>query len=272
MQRITDTFAACRAEGRAAFMPYIVAGDPDLETTARLLPALEAAGADLIELGIPFSDPLADGPTNQKGSERALRSGTTLAGVLGTLKAARAAGLSVPVNLMGYYNPFFHYGVERLMRDAAEAGADGFIIPDLQPDDAEEVATLAEAEGLATIFLIAPTSTDARLEKVGRASRGFVYAVSLTGVTGARDSLPPELGSFLERARRFTDLPIGVGFGISTPEMARGVGALADGVIVGSAIVRRVGEAAEAGEDPVPSVADFVRSLAGALRESGLPS
>jgi tryptophan synthase alpha chain len=267
MQRITDTFAACRADGRAAFMPYIVAGDPDLATTARLLPALEGAGADLIELGIPFSDPLADGPTNQLGAERALRSGATLRGVLETLKAARADGLRAPVNLMGYYNPFFHYGLERLMADAADAGADGLIIPDLQPDDAEEVSGLAEAHGLATVFLIAPTSTDARLEKVARASRGFVYAVSLTGVTGVRESLPPELGSFLERARRVIDLPLGVGFGISTPGMAREVGRLADGVIVGSAIVRRVGEAAEAGADPVPPVAEFVRSLADALRE-----
>lgn len=264
MGRIEDTFARCRAAGRAAFMPYLVAGDPDLETTARLLPAFAEAGADLIELGVPFSDPMADGSTNQRAAERALRSGTTLRGVLDMVKTIRPA-LSVPINLMGYYNPFFHYGLERFFRDAAEAGVDGLIVPDLQPDDAAEVRAYADAAGVATIFLIAPTSTPERLALVARESRGFVYAVSLSGVTGERTTLPPDLSTFVDRAASAISLPLAVGFGISTPAMARGVAAVADGVIVGSAIVKRIEAAVEGGADPVVAASSFVREMAGEM-------
>lgn len=267
MRQIENTFQRLKSEGRTAFMPYIMAGDPDLDTTRRLILAMEKAGANLIELGIPFSDPLADGPTNQLAAERALKSGTTLPRVLQMVKDLRRDS-RIPVVLMGYCNPFFHYGLERLCNDAAEAGADGLIIPDLQPDDVDEIRPYADAAGIDTVFLIAPTSTNVRLERVGQESRGFVYAVSLTGVTGARDSLPPELGDFIKRARAHTSLPIAVGFGIGTPDMARDVGAIADGVIVGSAIVKRIAAATEAGRDPVPDVEAFVADMTGALTPS----
>lgn len=272
MRRIEDTFARCRDAGRAAFMPYLVAGDPDLQTTARLLPAFAENGADLIELGVPFSDPMADGPTNQRAAERALKSGTTLRGVLDMVKAVRAS-VPIPINLMGYYNPFFHYGLERFFRDAAEAGVDGLIVPDLQPDDAAEVRSYADAAGVATIFLIAPTSTPERLACVARESRGFVYAVSLSGVTGERTSLPPDLASFVERAKAVIPLPLAVGFGISTPAMAQGVADVADGVIVGSAIVKRIEAAVEAGRDPVPETAAFIKEMAGhCVKRGGCPA
>lgn len=264
MSRIADVFARKKAEGRAAFMPYLMAGDPDLETTRRLIPALAEAGAGLIELGVPFSDPLADGPTIQEASVRALRNDTTLAGVLEVVRDVRQT-CDIPICLMGYYNPFFQYGIERLCRDAADAGADGFIIPDLQPDDVGEIRPHAEAAGLDTVFLVAPTSTDKRLDLAAQESRGFVYAVSLTGVTGARDALPPDLTNFIARARKHVSLPIAVGFGIKNAAMARQVAAVADGVIVGSAVVKIIAEAATSGSDPVPPAAAFVRELADAV-------
>lgn len=261
MSRVTETFARLKSAGRTAFMPYLVAGDPDLETSKRLVLALEEAGADLIELGVPFSDPLADGPTNQLAAARALRGGTTLRKVIGLVEELRAS-TAVPILLMGYYNPFLRYGLEALCRDAAAAGADGLIIPDLQPDDAGEIRGAADRYGLDTVFLIAPTSPPSRLAAVARESRGFVYAVSLTGVTGERQSLPDALSDFIKSARERIDLPLAVGFGISTPEMVRAVATIADGVIVGSAIVKRIGKATAEGTDPVPPVREFVRSLA----------
>lgn len=267
MTRIEDTFARCREAGRAAFMPYLVAGDPDMEATARLIIAFAEAGADLIELGVPFSDPMADGPTNQRAAERALLSGTTLRGILEMVKSIRAS-VSIPINLMGYYNPFFHYGLERFFQDAADAGVDGLIVPDLQPDDAAEVRDLADAAGVATIFLIAPTSTPARLARVAQESRGFVYAVSLSGVTGERTSLPPDLTAFVDRAKATIPLPLAVGFGISTPAMAQGVADVADGVIVGSAIVKRIEAAVEAGRDPVSETVPFLQSMVEACQKS----
>lgn len=267
MERIAAAFDRARTEKRALFMPYLVAGDPDLETSKRLILALAEAGAGMIELGVPFSDPMADGPTNQLAAQRALASGTTLPGILAMVKELRA-DCDIPINLMGYLNPFYRYGLETLFHDAAEAGVDGFIIPDLQPDDVAEVRAHADATGVATVFLIAPTSTPERLALVARESRGFVYAVSLTGVTGERQGLPPDLADFVARAREHIKLPIAVGFGISAPETAQAVGAVADGVIVGSAIVRRVAEASAAGSDPVPPVRDFAASLVAALAAS----
>lgn len=264
MSRISQTFAALKAENRTAFMPYLMAGDPDLDATRKLILAMAEAGADLIELGVPFSDPLADGPTNQLAAERALQSGTTLDGIFAMVRELRKDS-QIPVCLMGYYNPFFHYGLEAFCRNAAEAGVDGLIIPDLQPDDVAEIRPHADAAGLDTVFLIAPTSTPERLACVSRESRGFVYAVSLTGVTGTRTELPPELGSFLELARKHIDLPIAVGFGISNAEMAKGVSAVADGVIVGSAIVKRIAESVEKNADPLPPVKAFVATLSEAM-------
>jgi len=266
VSRIQATFQRLKEPGRAAFMPYVVGGDPDLETSRRILLSLEAAGADLVEIGIPFSDPLADGPTNQLGAERALKAGATLSGILDLVRDVRRES-SLPILLMGYCNPFFRYGLEAFCQDASAAGADGLIIPDLPPDNAVEIRSHADACGLDTVFLIAPTSTPARLELVAREASGFVYAVSLTGVTGALTELPPELAAFVARAREHIDLPICVGFGISTPAMARQVGSLADGVIVGSAIVRRIGEAAAAGRDSVPEVEALVAGMAAVLRQ-----
>lgn len=258
--RIADVFRRARERNRAALMPYLVAGDPDLPTSKRLVRAFAAAGADLLELGVPFSDPMADGPTNQAACQRALRSGTTLPKILEAIRDLRQ-DLDLPILLMGYYNPFFAYGLERFFHDAREAGVDGVILPDLPPDDASEIRSYADATGIATVFLVAPTSTPQRLHRVATESRGFVYAVSLTGVTGERDRLPEDLEDFLRRLRRTISLPIAVGFGIGTPAMVKTVARLADGVIVGSAIVRRIGEAVEGGRDPVPEIEDFVAKL-----------
>ncbi|MFH0911290.1 MAG: tryptophan synthase subunit alpha [Planctomycetota bacterium] len=264
MSRIRETFARLQAAGRAAFMPYLTAGDPDLDTTRRLVLAMEAAGANLVEVGIPFSDSIADGPTIQLANERALARGANVRGVLEMVRALRRES-EIPVLLMGSYNPVFIYGTAAFCRDAAAAGADGLIIPDLLPDEAEELSTPARTLGLDTVFLIAPTSTEERLRLVARESRGFVYAVSLTGVTGERKTLPPDLAEFLDRAKKVIALPIAVGFGIATPEMAREVARHAAGVIVGSAIVKRIRAACERGEDPCGPVAEFVRSMTGAL-------
>lgn len=264
MKRIEQAFARAKAEKRAAFMPYITAGDPDLDTTRRLVVAMAKAGADLIELGIPFSDPIADGPTIQLANERALKAGTTVTKIFECVRAIRAE-CDVPLILMGSYNPMYVRGIAACCKDAAEAGADGFIIPDLLPDHADELIVPAQANGLATVFLVAPTSTDERLKLVQEKSTGFVYAVSLTGVTGTRSSLPPELAAFVARVKNFITQPIGVGFGISTPEMAREVAGMAEGVIIGSAVVKRIADAAAKGMDPVPSVEEFVRSIRVAL-------
>jgi len=271
MSRIEESFARLKAEGRAAFMPFLAAGDPDLSTTRRLVAAMAGAGADLVEIGIPFSDPIADGPTIQQANERALAAGTKVRDVLGMVADLRRE-IEIPMLLMGSYNPVYIYGVEDFCRAAAQAGADGLILPDLPPDEAEELTGPAEAAGLDTVFLVAPTSTDERLRLAGRASRGFVYVVSLTGVTGERDRVAADLAEFLVRARQHIRLPLAVGFGISTPQMAREVGRQAEGVIIGSAIVKRIAAACEAGRDPVPDVEAFVREVAGAIRGNVRPT
>ncbi len=267
MSRIAETFTKLKEEDSAAFMPYLVAGDPDLATTLELLKGVSAAGADLIELGVPFSDPMADGPTNQLAAERALKSGTTMPKILDLVKEFRKTS-QTPIMLMGYYNPFFHYGLDKFCKDAAEAGVDGLIIPDLQPDDAGELKPHAIPNGIDPVYLIAPTSTPERLALVAKESRGFVYAVSLTGVTGARSKLPPELNDFIDTARISIDLPLCVGFGIGDPTMAREVAKFADGVIVGSAVVKRIAQAAEEGKSPVESVSVFVREMADATHNA----
>lgn len=236
MSRIAAVFESLRARRRPAFMPFVVAGDPDLRTTARVVETLVDAGADLVELGVPFSDPVADGPTNQRAYLRALAGGTQLAQVLDLVTALRRRH-SVPIVLLSYFNPIVQFGQARFCTEAVRAGVDGVVAPDLPPDEADDLIAAARPAGLDTIFLLSPTSTDARIRLVAQRSTGFIYCVSLTGVTGARDHLSPDVAALVGRIRTHTALPVCVGFGVSTPEQAQHVGAVADGVIVGSAIV-----------------------------------
>jgi tryptophan synthase alpha chain len=244
MSAIEAAFARCRAERRAAFIPYLTAGDPDLGTTAELLEALTLGGADIIELGVPFSDPIADGAVNQRAAARALASGTTLSGILELVAGCRER-LGVPVVLFTYFNPLLARGVESFAEQASASGVDGVLCVDLPPEEAagELRPALLEA-GVDPIFLLAPTSTRAREKAVAAASSGFVYYVSRTGVTGTREELAPELLRDAKRLRRRLKLPLAVGFGISSPEQVKAVGKVADGVVVGSALVRIVEERA----------------------------
>src|SRR6266542_5431315 len=261
MSRIAETFVRLKAEGRTALMPYLMVGFPERDSAVELAPALAAAGADLFELGVPFSDPLADGATIQRASERALANGVRLSFCLETVAALRARGVRAPLVLMGYFNPFLRYGLDRLAADAAAAGADGLIIPDLPPEEAAEFQSICRAAGLDLIFFVAPTTPDERIAEVARLARGFIYCVSLTGVTGARRELWEGLPDFLDRVRRHTDLPLVVGFGISTAAHVRQVGQHADGVIVASALINRLDDAAPAERTSV-AVA-YVRELQG---------
>ncbi|MDQ7842771.1 MAG: tryptophan synthase subunit alpha [Armatimonadota bacterium] len=236
MSRIGATFERLRLRRRPAFIPFIVAGDPDLHTTARVVEMLVDAGADLIELGVPFSDPVADGPTNQRAYQRALAAGTRLTDVL-TLVGELRRRMDIPVVLLSYYNPILQFGPASFCVEAVRRGVDGVVVPDLPSDEADELLAPARQCGLDTIFLLAPTSTDERIRLVAERCTGFVYCVSLTGITGMRDRLSGDLPDLVARIRARTRLPICVGFGVSTPEQAREVGAVADGVIVGSAIV-----------------------------------
>ncbi len=265
MSAIDEVFARAAAQGRAAFIPFLMAGDPDLETTAALLDAVAAGGADLIELGVPFSDPIADGPVNQRAAARALAAGTKLSGIL-QLVARHRDRLGVPIVLFTYFNPILARGVERFAEQAAASGVDGVLAVDLPPEEAEgELVPALRRQGVDTIFLLSPTSTRERVLRVAAASSGFVYYVSRTGVTGERTALAPELTRDLKRLRRRLDLPLAVGFGISSPAQVAAVGDLADGVVVGSALVRLI---EERGADP--GLADLVearvRELAAPLR------
>lgn len=242
MSAIDAAFARCRAERRAAFIPYLTAGDPDLGTTARLLEALTVGGADIIELGVPFSDPIADGPVNQRAAVRALTAGTTLSGILEMVAGCRER-LGVPVVLFTYFNPILARGVESFAEQAAASGVDGVLCVDLPPEEAaDELRPALLGAGVDPIFLLAPTSTRRREKVVAAASSGFVYYVSRTGVTGTREELAPELVREVKRLRRRLKLPLAVGFGISTPDQVEAVGKVADGVVVGSALVRIVEE------------------------------
>jgi tryptophan synthase alpha chain len=260
---IGHAFVLAREEGRAAFIPFLMAGDPDLEISAELALALAEAGADVVELGVPFSDPLADGPVNQAAAARALAAGATLAGVL-HLAAAVRARTAVPLVLFSYFNPIHRYGVRRFAEHAAASVVDGVLCVDLPPEEAAGAYLDALAgHGLEPVFLLAPTSTAARVKAVRRAGRGFVYYVSRTGVTGERDSLPAALTREVARLRRALALPVAVGFGIASVEQVRAVARVADGVVVGSALVRLVAE--HAGEpDLVPLVRERARRLAAA--------
>ncbi|HLG15815.1 MAG TPA: tryptophan synthase subunit alpha [Blastocatellia bacterium] len=239
MTRIEARFRELKRADRKAFIPYITAGDPDLETTAALIIELERSGADIIELGVPFSDPMADGPTIQRASERALRNGVGARDCLELVKQVRSRS-DVPIVLFSYLNPLLALGLDGLGRELSSAGVDGVLVTDLVPEEAGEFAGGIRAEGIDLIFLIAPTSTDERIKQAAEASSGFLYAVSRTGVTGVRQSLSDAAAALVGRARRFTELPIAVGFGVSTPEQVNEVWRHADGAVVGSRIVAEI--------------------------------
>ncbi len=262
--RIAAKFHELRARGESALIPYIVAGDPDLERTAQLVIELEARGADLIELGVPFSDPMADGPANQRASARGLASGATLAAIMAMVEELRKA-TEIPLILFGYFNPILHYGCERLCADAARAGMDALLVVDLPPEEADELARPAHAAGLDLIYLLAPTTPIERSNRIARSASGFLYYVSVTGVTGARAQLAADLEHNLAELRSVTKLPIGVGFGISTPEQARQVAAFADAVVVGSAISQLI-ENNVAADGLVSKVGEFAGALKAAMR------
>jgi len=264
VSRIAAAFADLRARDAVGLIPYFTAGDPDLDVTLDLVRAAVAEGADAIELGIPFSDPMADGPVLQRSAIRALASHTTLTRVLGAVATLRRE-ITVPIVLFGYYNPIFRYGVEAAARDAAAAGADGFLCVDLPPEENADLRAASRAHGLDLIALLAPTTPPARIKMIAKQASGFLYFVSVLGVTGGRDALPAELPGLVRQVRGLTDLPIGVGFGVQRPEQAAWVGGFADAVIVGSAIARVIEEAPR--RDVVSRVAGFVRGLRGAVRD-----
>ncbi|MCE1252798.1 MAG: tryptophan synthase subunit alpha [Anaerolineae bacterium] len=261
---INSAFSAARSTGRAALIPYLTVGYPDPQTSLSLVEAAANAGADLIELGLPFSDPLADGPTIQRSTQVALQQGITLARCIDFAAQLRKRGLKQPLIMMGYFNPLLSYGIKRFVEDAAGAGVDGFIIPDLPVDEAATMETACRENGRALVYLASPNTPAPRLALLAGRTSGFLYLVSVAGVTGARAGLPPDLQNFVSRARAVAQGPLAVGFGITTPEQAAAVGSLADGVIVGSALINAI----NAGEhDPAQAVYDFVNSLAMALKK-----
>lgn len=262
--RIVRRFAALAGEGRAGLVTFVTAGDPDPESGFEVLRALPKAGADVVELGMPFSDPMADGPAIQRSSRRALDAGQTLAGTLRMVARFREEDAETPVVLMGYYNPAFVYGPERFLDDARKAGVDGLIVVDLPPEADGELCLPARERGIDFIRLATPTTDDRRLPAVLRNASGFVYYVSITGITGTRAGETAEVEGALARIRRHTDLPVAVGFGIRTPGQAAEVARTADAVVVGSALVEAAGEAGP--KDAADAVASLVRDLAGGVR------
>lgn len=236
MNEIKRKFKELRQKREKAFIAYICAGDPSLSVTKKMVFALQDAGVDLIELGIPFSDPLADGPTIQRASERSLKNRTNLKGIFSLSNSVKNK-LDIPIALMGYFNPIYRYGIEKFSKDAKRAGISGVIVPDLPPEEADGFMRSAKKYGLATIFLLAPTSTNERIRLVGNKSQGFIYYVSLTGTTGERKTLPRDIAGGVARIRKFTKKPVCVGFGVSTEKQVRDISRFADGVVVGSAIV-----------------------------------
>lgn len=238
MSRIAGRLAARRAEGAKGFVGFVTAGDPDLDRAPEIAWALERGGVDVLELGVPFSDPLVDGPVIQRSSERALRRGVRLVDVLEAVRRIRRKTDTLPIVLFSYLNPLLRYGLERLARDASAAGVDGVLVTDLPPEEADEWRRIAGSASLDTIFLAAPTSPDERLRRIAEASRGFLYAVSRTGVTGERDAISADAAPLLGRIKALTDVPVALGFGISTPEQVKAAAGVADAVVVGSALVR----------------------------------
>ena len=266
MSRIQKRFSELKKADEAALIPFITAGDPDLQTTLEIMRALEAGGADCIELGIPFSDPTADGPTIQRASERALKNQLTLTQILHMLRRFRSTS-EIPVILFGYFNPFFRYGLKEFSRHSAAAGADGVLCVDLPPEESEELKHWTDAQGMDLIFLLSPASGKERLELVARRGRGFIYYVSVTGVTGARQSLDEQLRSQVAQVQRMTSIPVGVGFGISTPQQAAWIVEFADAVVIGSALVETIEHAS--GRSAKARVAgDFVSQIKRAMKRS----
>ncbi len=257
MTRIDDTFARLRAEGRKAFVAYMMGGDPDAGTSLRVMQGLPGAGVDIIELGMPFTDPMADGPTIQRAGQRALDGGMTMDRVLDMVRAFRRDDATTPIVLMGYYNPIYARGVDRFLVEAQEAGIDGLIVVDLPPEEDSELCIPAQAAGLNFIRLATPTTDERRLPKVLQNTSGFVYYVSITGITGAAVAQAADVGPEVARIKAATDLPVIVGFGITTPEAAQSIASVADGAVVGSAIVKLIGEG-----KPVAEILAFVAALA----------
>jgi len=258
--RIQDRFRDLRERGAKGLVAYLTAGDPSLEDTAKLLTALDRGGVDVIELGVPFSDPLADGPVIQRASERALKAGTTLRKIIERLPGWRES-VRAPIILFSYYNPVLQYGLEAFARDAAQAGADGALVVDLTPEESEKYLKGMREHNLDTVFLASPTSTDRRLELLAGVSTGFLYLISRTGTTGERQEISSSLRPLVERARRFTKLPLAVGFGVSSPAQVREVQSLADAAVVGSSLVHAIEEKYAAGG--ADSIQQFVRWLKG---------
>ncbi len=269
MSRISGVFAALRAAGRKAFIPYITAGDPDPETTLAVLDALVENGADIIELGIPFSDPMADGPVIQLACERALARGMTLTGVLEIAQQFRARHADTPLVLMGYLNPLERMGYAKFAERAAAAGVDGVLVVDMPPEEAPDLRRELSERSLDLVFLLAPTTTDERARRIAGQASGYLYYVSLRGVTGAGNLQVDEVAARLDGLRRLTDLPIGVGFGISDADSARAVAAVSDGVVIGSALVQRIADSVDAGESPAMVIGEFAHGVRAALDGPG---
>ena len=259
MSRITETFAELKRSGRGGFIPFITAGHPDLATTELLLIKLAAAGADIIELGVPFSDPVTDGEVIQRASERALRNGVTLGDAL-TCVAHAKQHIDVPIVLFSYFNPLLKFGEDRMANDAKQAGVDAVLVTDLIPEEAQQWSSTLIQYELDPIFLVAPTTSDKRLVRITQQARGFIYAVSRAGVTGARDEITPDAETLVKRVRSVSDLPVAVGFGISTAEQVREVWRFADAAVVGSAIVSQIEKLANS-PDLVNRIGEFARSL-----------
>jgi tryptophan synthase alpha chain len=267
MNRIGQKFKDLKAQKKKAFIAFITAGDPDLTTTAKLVAALEGAGVDIIELGIPFSDPLADGPIIQASYFRALNKGTTVRKILDTVKGLRRK-TSIPIALMSSYNPILRLGEEKFVKACVDAGVDGLIIPDLPPEEAQNLRGLARQHDIDTIFFVAPTSNDPRIKANARASSGFVYYVSLTGITGTQKAVVGSVVKQIGRIKSFTQKPVCAGFGISTPRQVKEIGRAADGVIVGSAIVKAIDQH-KGKPGLVAAVSRYVSTLVNALRKQG---
>lgn len=257
MTRIDDTFARLASEGKKAFVAYIMAGDPDFETSLEVVKGLPGAGVDVVELGLPFTDPMADGPTIQLAGQRALEGGMTLQKTLDLARAFREEDQTTPIVLMGYYNPIYSHGVDAFLKEAKEAGIDGLIVVDLPPEEDAELCVPSQAAGLNFIRLATPTTDDKRLPRVVQNTSGFVYYVSITGITGAAEAQADDVSPEVARIRAASGLPVVVGFGVNTPEKSRAIAAVADGVVVGSAIVGRIGKG-----EATADVLAFVKSLA----------
>ncbi len=268
LKQITEAFGMANVAGRAALMPYFTLGFPNPRICVNIIVKLAKSGADLIELGVPFSDPLADGPTIQHSTQQALDQGMTVARCMDMLSEIRARGVACPLLLMGYINPILAYGVERYVRDAHQCGADGLIVPDLPLEEAQGLESLCRQEGIAFVYLAAPTSTPDRLVKLAEHTTGFLYLVSVAGVTGARAALSDGLADFTERVRRIARTPLAIGFGISDPQQAQTAGRLADGVIIGSALIQRVADS----EDPEAAAGEFIREIRAGMQVHPAPA